>query len=260
MKTTCALGLLLLAVMVPCTLAWDEPSPKLAIDSQDDAKAIMDKSIKAYGGVAQLKKWSCGYVKYRSTAEGMGMPGSVVMEETFQFPGRFKRIAVYQLQGRESRSVYVIDKEKSWSKFNDRETQTEPDGNDFGKKTEHPYANFYSLAPVIAGNNTFKRLDDDKAGTQEVAVVRIQGENQVQVDFYFDKKTALLLKTRRYSVDPDSGKKIIADVFLEEHKEVQGVTVPMRIKGYQDGKPAMTMTILELKFKDKYPDGTFAKP
>jgi hypothetical protein len=64
------------------------------LKSTDDAKTIFDKAFKAHGGRPASARWRCGRIKYE-TAGGI-VPtewGTVTVEDTFQLPGHFKRIA-----------------------------------------------------------------------------------------------------------------------------------------------------------------------
>ena len=52
----------------------------------------------------------------------------------------------------------------------------------------------------------------------------------------------------------------IVETTYEQYKDVDGGMVPMRIKAVQDGKMLVDLTLVDLKFADKFDDDTFAKP
>jgi hypothetical protein len=104
------------------------------------------------------------------------------------------------------------------------------------------------------------KLDAEKVDGREALVVRAESEELGQMDLYFSKQTGLLLKLKRRLPGTDPDKPVVMETFFEDYKEVEGGMVPMRIKGLQGGKPFLDLTLIEVKFADKFDEGTFAKP
>jgi hypothetical protein len=82
------------------------------ITEQDDAQAIVEKSIKAFGGPDKLARWNVGKVVYKVSGAATGFAGETTMEETFQYPRYFKRVAKTKLGD----FVFVVNNGSSWSK------------------------------------------------------------------------------------------------------------------------------------------------
>ena len=68
------------------------------------------------------------------------------------------------------------------------------------------------------------------------------------------------LKSKRLLPTADRGGSVVVESFLDRYENVQGVQVSMRIRGTQDGNPLVNVTLLEVKFADKFDAQTFAKP
>jgi hypothetical protein len=96
------------ATLSASTAAKDELKTQPVFQVNDDAKDIIAKSIKAYGGETAFSRWKCGYVKY--IPKGTIMPkllGAVVLEDTFQLPGQFKRVNRMKADGQEHAQIWV---------------------------------------------------------------------------------------------------------------------------------------------------------
>jgi hypothetical protein len=233
------------------------PAPVLKAD--DNAKTVIGKAVKAHGGKKAFSRWNCGYLKYKT--KGGFVPaqfGEVTLEDTFQLPGHFKRITRMDAGGKELVMFFVINQGKGWTKQGDGPAK--PIDNDFTKKAEHPFAGFCNLAPLTEADVRLTKLGEVKIGDRPAIGVRVQSDKLGEVDFYFSSQTGLLLKSRKSLPGADADKPAIMESFLDDYKDVQGGKVPMRIKGARDGKAILDMTLIEVKFADKFEDSTFAKP
>jgi hypothetical protein len=235
----------------------ERPQPVLQKD--DDAKTIIAKVVKAYGGKKAFSRWNCGYLKYKiKMANAPAQLNEAVQEDTFQLPGHFKRISRVTAQGKELIMVFVINNGKGWKKTGDE--PAEAIDNDFTKRTEHPFAGFCNLAPLTEAEVRLTKLSNTKIDGREVAGVRAESEKLGKVDFYFSLETGLLLKSSKSLPNTGPDKLTVMESYLDSYKAVQGGKVPMRIKGMQDGRDFLDVSLIDVKFADKFEDRFFAKP
>jgi hypothetical protein len=228
------------------------PEPILKIE--DDAGTVVNMAIKAHGGEKAFSRWSCGYLKYKT--KGGVVPaqaGEVILEDTFQLPGYFKRVTHTNTGGKESLMVFVVDHGKGWSKRDD--APAEPIDNDFTERTEHPFANFYNLVRLTDAGIRLTKL-----GAEEAIGIHVQSDKLGEVDFYFDSQTALLLKTKKTLPNPDGERPSIMEVYPDHFKDIQGMQVPMQINGSQNGTAVLDIALIEARFADKFEASTFARP
>ncbi len=230
--------------------------PLLKVD--DDAKTVIDKAVKIYGGEKVFSRWNCGYVKYK-TKGGIIPPqlGEVTVEDTFQLPGHFKRVTLVPASGRELQTVFVVNHGKAWTKHGD--APAEPGDNDFTEKTEHPFAGFCNLVPLTEKGIRLTKLGEKIIDGRKAMAIRVQSDKLGDVDFYFGSQTGLLLKSSK-SLPAEGEKRSVVESYLDDYKDVQGGKVPMRIKGMQDGRVILDVTLIDVKFAEKLEDSTFAKP
>jgi hypothetical protein len=229
------------------------------LTADDDAKTVIAKALKAHGGEKAFSRWNCGYLKYRT--KGGVVPaefGEVTVEDTFQLPGHFKRVTRIAAGGKVLSMVFVINHGKGWTKKGD--APAEPIDSDFTQKTEHPFAAFGNLAPLMGKEIRLTKLGEEKVDRREAMGVRVQSDKLGEVDLYFESQTGLLLKSKKSLPASDRNKPAIIESFLDDYKDVQGSKVPMRIKGVQHGTVILDVTLVDAKFADKLEDNTFAKP
>jgi hypothetical protein len=236
-----------------------EAHPLPVLKPGDDAKTIIRKAVKAHGGKKAFTCWSCGYLKYKTSGNFIpAQLGEVILEDTFQLPGHFKRVTHMEVNGKERLLVFVINHGKCWTKKGD--APAEPSDNNYTKRTEHTFAAFCNLAPLTEAGARLTKLGAKKVNGEKAIGLRAESKKLGEVDFYVSMQTGLVLKSRKLVPGTDQNKPSIMESFLENYKNVKGIQVPMRIKGAQDGKPIVDVTLIEARFANTFEDNTFAKP
>jgi hypothetical protein len=238
--------------------------PKLRADER--ASAIIEKVIQAYGGPEKVKRWNVGRVKYKPLITNMSFkPDEVVLEDTFQLPGHFKRVTKLKALGKEFRMGWVLTDGKGWQWSDDgRIKEIE---NPTGGRAEHLFGRFCDLTPYTAPDAQLSVVGTDKVNGRPAVLERGRTGQSGPVDLYFDQGTALLVKARKRAPHPFTGKEGDMETYLGDYQVVQGGQVPMRIRGYFDGKPLTDVVIpltdvviLEVRFLNKIDESEFAKP
>jgi hypothetical protein len=230
--------------------------PVLKVD--DDAKSVISKVLKTHAGEKAFSRWSCGYLKYKT--KGGVVPaefGEVIVEDTFQLPGHFKRVTRMVVRGNELRTTYVVNHGKGWTKKGN--SPAEPIENNFTEKTEHPFAGYSNLAFLTEADVQLTKLRTGKIAGKQTIGIRARSELG-EVDCYFGSQTGVLLKFRKSVPGPDPDTPSVMETFLDDYKDVQGTQVPMRIKVAQDGSPILDVTLIDVRFANKFKESVFAKP
>ena len=231
----------------------------LVIAADDDGKAIFDKGVQALGGADKLPRWNIGAIKYKATGSGEAAGAAeAVVEDTFQLPGRFKRVARIKRGGEEKTITVVVRDGKGWEKKGDAEVREA--ANDAADKKEHPFAVFANLRPMLEPDVKLIRAGEMDVNGTPCQIVRVDSPRLDPLALFFDKNTALLLKTRKTIERPGSPLPSVVDTYLSDYKDVNGALVPMRIKGFQGDKAILDVNLLEVRFPDKIDDAEFAKP
>src|SRR5262245_43481037 len=88
--------------------------------ADDQAKAIVEKAIKAHGGQETIDKFKGGYTKSKGKLELFG--GIEFLQEVhFAYPDKFKEIAELEVMGQKIRTETIVNGEKALLKVNGNE-------------------------------------------------------------------------------------------------------------------------------------------
>jgi hypothetical protein len=244
----------------PRVASSSETDFAFVLKAEDDADTIIDKAVEAHGGEKSFSCWRCGYLKYQTRISIAPTDvGDATIEDTFQFPGHLKRVVRKGKNGEDIVFVSVVNHGKVWTKFADG-SALPSESNKSTDRTQHQFGDFCNLELLTEREAVLTKLGSELIDGKQAIGVRVESDELGTVDFHFESKTGLLLKSKKTAPDPISGRPAVMESFLSDYKEVQGVRVPMSINGSRDGKAIMNVIILEVKFAEKFEDSTFAKP
>jgi hypothetical protein len=228
----------------------------------DTPTTLLDKAIAALGGEKRLTRWRCGRVKYvarSQTIPGLDKKPSTV-EEYFQLPGRYKRIAEVGTGERRHTATFLVNGDEGWEILPDGTTKPLPAiaiATVF--RFEHPFADFYNLTRLRAPYFRLEVRGETVIDGRSAIVLHAEADISNPMDYAFDRATGLLLKSTRHLIQPSGGEKTI-EIFLGDYRDLGGGVVPLHILGRSEGKVLLDFTILELELLEQLDDSVFAVP
>jgi hypothetical protein len=218
-----------------------------------DAKAIVDKAIKAMGGEEKLAKYKATTTKEKGTYYGMGAGLPYTADYAIELPYRTRmEVAGY--------FTSVFDKDKGWMKMGNDTTEMSKE--QVAQRQEEQYCSWLTtLLPLKDKNITLTMLGESKVGDRPAVGIKASSKGHRDVKIYFDKENGRPLKSEFMVQDEtQGGKEVNQEAFYESYKEVNGVQVPMKMKIQREGKLFVEGEVLEVKLAEKLPDSLFAKP
>jgi hypothetical protein len=228
----------------------------------DAPLALLDKAVAALGGPTRVGRWRCGRVKYEARSDtiyGLDQKPSTV-EEFFQLPGKFKRVAEIGEGNRRRTATFIVNADQAWEELPDGSTRPVPNAVAVTVyRTEHAFADFYNLSRLRSPYFTLSTRGLDHVDGREVVVLHSEAFFANPTDYAFDRATALLLKITRHLPQPSGGEKTI-ETFLGDYRDIGGGPVPLHIVGRSEGHVLLDFTIYELEFLDQLDDALFAVP
>jgi outer membrane lipoprotein-sorting protein len=226
-------------------------------EEKDEAKAVVDKALKAMGGEAKVAKLKAGTWKAKMTASDGGKDIAITTDGAWQGWDQYHINAEATFDGRTEAVTMIINGDKGWIKR--REAVDDA-------KEELPLIKngLYAMrAPQLLAEfkgKDFKvsHLGEMKVNDIETVGVSVAHKDWKDISVYFDKKGGLPVKCEIHLTDP-RGKEITVEFLYSEYKEMDGIQHPTKVLIKFDGKEA-TMEFSEIKTKDKVDDSEFAKP
>jgi hypothetical protein len=247
--------LCLTVALLPATWAT------LRADEAADLKALIDKAIKATGGEKNLAKFTAQTFKGKGKFHGLGDGLDFTGAWDVQRPDRLRVQIDVTAGGMTFTFVRVVNGDKVWNKLNDNTTAID-DKDELAEAKEAMYVSrLTSLLPLRDKDLTLGALDEIKVEGKPALGVHVFHKDHRDVNLYFDKDTGLLVKVETTIKDfMAGGKEFKQESFYSDHKEVNGLKVPMKVVINRDGKKYLETEVTEIEPKEKLDDALFDKP
>jgi hypothetical protein len=230
----------------------------LRADDQADAKAVVDKALKAMGGEDKVAKFKSGTWKGKASAQEGGNEIVLTNEGTWQGTDRLRIDAEITVAGKTDKVMAVINGDKGWVKARDMVREA-PDGELTMMKAALYALRMPQLLHDLKGKDfMLSNLGEVKVGDKPALGIRVSHKEHKDVSLFVDKETGLPAKSEVNITDP-TGKELTIEYLFSEYKESDGVKNPMKIVIKADGKE-IVFELSEIKSKDKVEDSEFAKP
>jgi hypothetical protein len=227
-------------------------------DDAADARALVEKAIKAQGGQDKLEKFTGHTTKFKGTFHGMGQKLPMVGEVSTQGNDKIRVDIEVEAGGMKFRIVNVIAGDKGWNKIG--EETMELDKDQIAEAKEQAHAGWVqSLYPLKDKQFTLATVGEIKVDDRPALGVKVTSKGHRDVDLYFDKETGLLVKSVT-QVKDDGGQEVTEETFPSEYKEVQGTKQPMKFLVKRDGKLYIEGEASEVQLSEKLDASLFAKP
>jgi hypothetical protein len=229
-------------------------------DDQADAKALLEKAIKAHGGADNLAKGNAATLTMKGKFYGMGDGIEYTASAAFQPPDKQRIEVDFTMNGQKFKFTQVFTKDKGWVAINDMVTEMGKESLYEAKEYQHA-TGVSRLNPAVLKDAKLQSLGEIKIGDKPAVGLRVEVKGYRDVVLYFDKETHLLVKSERRAKDiPNPAEEFGEDVYYSDYKEVDGVKMPQKVTIKRDDKPYVESETTDYKTVDKIDDAQFGKP
>lgn len=231
-------------------------------DEDKDARALLDRAIKAMGGekVLAAEGSLSGRSKGSVVLNNVTMPAS--NEWTVQGTDRLLWKTEVTLNDKPVKVTVGLSGGKAWVQGGDAKA------NDAPKEYQKPLVQAFAalrivetLLPLRDKGVKLSPLGEVKIGDRAAVGVKVARKGQPEMDLYFDKQSHLPIEAKIRLKDAGSGSEDVEYVGrFSEYKKFGERMHFTRIKMERDGKEVLDMERSDIKAGDKLDDVTFAKP
>ena len=232
--------------------------PAMDLAADDDCKAIIEKAIKAHGGLEKLTKFTGARSKSKGTIDLAGGI-SFTSESAFQQPDKFKESLDLDVMGNKVSVITVYDGGKGWISANGNTMDMDENVLTACKEQAH-FMQIMRMAMLKDKKVEFSPLGEAKVNDKPAVGVKISAKGHKDVNLYFDKETGLVAKVERQALDPMAGKEVPEERIISEYQDIDGLKVAKKLIVNRDGKKFMEVELLEHKPQEKLDASEFAKP
>lgn len=245
-----------LSVMLTATFALAASTAR-ADDAQ--ARAVVEKAVKALGGEAKLAKAKAETFKGKGKFYGMGDGIDYTGEWAVEHPKRL-RVKI-DVGGGAFTMVRLIDGGKIYMDANGAKSEVD-DKDELAEAKESMHHSWVSsLLPLKDKAFTLSMIGEAKVADRPAVGVRVSHKGRRDVNLFFDKEKGVLLKTETGAKGMDTGwQEVRQETFFSDYKDVDGILHPYAMVVNRDGKKYIEMEVTEMKFHEKLDDTHFAKP
>jgi hypothetical protein len=230
-------------------------------DGQDkDARAIIDKALKAHGGADKLAKFPASHIKGKGGIEAMGMNINFTIEAYSQEPDKARSVIDLDLGGKQVTVISVVNGGKAWESIAGQAMEVKDK-----KKLEKNKADMYvqrvgNLVVLQEKGYDLSLLGETKVKDEDTVGVRVSSKGMPDVSLYFSKKTGLLIKSEYRTTEPFNNNEVNQEGYHSDYKDVDGVKVAHKLVVQHDGKRYLEMEFSEVKRLEKIADSMFGPP
>jgi hypothetical protein len=226
---------------------------------QDEARALLERAIKAHGGEDKLKASYATHVKAKAKATDGGNEIAVTLDAYFALPDKVKLVMNVEVQGNNISAIVVAD-----GKAVHANIMGKPEGlpDALVKELKSSlYREFVTrLAPLRGKGFKLSPLGEVKIDDKEAVGLQVTHDGKPDMNLYFDKATYLLIKAEYRSIEPGMMQEVDQVRRFSDYKEFGGAKLATRMVMHNDGKKFMELEITELRIVDKHDPAMFGKP
>lgn len=243
---------LVLGSMAVCLLMLLATALVNYLGAEYGEQRVLRRALEAHGGAEAIRRIKAGHLQGEGVRYRFHGPDPFTWEEWFQTPDRYKLV----MRDRRATAYYVAPPRKWWIV----EPGLSPKVMDLGEV--HPTSQFEWL----------RRLDEIerwklpvRAGAEEEVLFRpalgllVSSDQWGQVTLSFDKAKGILVRARG-QVDQAKSGPFTNDYIYSQHREVNGVLLPMKATIFVNGERSTEMTITAVELVDQLDPAIFSPP
>lgn len=238
-------ALILAAGVIPTSL-W--------ADDRATALAVIDRAIQAHGGADALARSANSTRSGKGTIVVEGKELAVTTEVVLSLPDKERVTVVVEKQ---LPITIVLNNDKGWKLTGGAAADLSKDS----VEDLRGEANIWwltTLIPLKKAPFALSPLPEIKVNGKPAVGVKDVSKGQPDAKLYFDKATGLLVKIERRA--KEAGLEVYKEYFYSDHREFDGVKVPLREVHHVNGRKAFDVTLTAFKVLSKPDESAFGKP
>jgi hypothetical protein len=226
---------------------------------EKEAKAVVDKAIKAIGGEEALAKATVLTWKTKATITLNDNENDFTGTTTSQGIDHYRAEFEGEFNGNSVKGVTVLDGKKGWRKFGENPMEMDEEAVARELRTVYIQVVAVSLVPLNGKGFKLETASDEKVGDKPVSVIKATGPDGKPFTLSFDKESGLLVKLVA-TVAGFNGDDYEQESTFADYKDFGGIKKATKVETKRDGNPFIKGTVTEFKASDKAAPETFAEP
>jgi hypothetical protein len=236
------------------TLATLVVAASVRADDRQAALAVIEQAIKAHGGADALARSANSTRSGKGTISVEGKELAVMTEVVLSLPDR-ERVAV--IVEKQLPITIVLNNDKGWKLTGGAAADLPKDSLEDLRGEAYVWW-LTTLVPLKKAPFELSPLPESKVNGKPAVGVKVAHKGQPDAKLYFDKASGLLVKIERRA--KEAGLEVFKEYFYSDHKEIDGLKVPLREVVHVNGRKLQDVTLTAFKVLAKPDDSAFSKP
>jgi hypothetical protein len=227
---------------------------------EKDAKAIVDKGIKALGGEEKLTKAGIYSLKSKGTISFGGNESEFTSHATHQGVDRCRSEFEGKFGDNDVKGVTVVSGDKGWRKFNENDSELDGDALVNEKHRINMQTIPTVLVPLKEKGFKIDSAAEEKVGDKPAAGIKVTGPEGKEFKLYFDKESGLPVKMVATVAGFGGGEEFTQETTFSDYKDFAGIKKATKISSTRNGEKFVDVEVTEFKVLEKVPPETFTEP
>jgi hypothetical protein len=226
---------------------------------EKDAKAILDKAIKALGGEEKLGAAKAITWKAKGKINLGGNESEFTSEATAQGLDHYRSSFEGEFNGNKVKGDGAVNGDKGWRQFGDNKMELDKDGLANEKRNVYLMLVPITLVPLKEKGFKVESAGEEAVGGKPAACLKITAPDGKDFKLYFDKESGLPVKEVA-KVAGFMGEEVAQETTYSNYKDFHGIKKATKTETSRDGQKFIEGEVTEFKVLDKVDPKTFAEP
>jgi hypothetical protein len=222
----------------------------------DEVRGLLDRAIRAMGGVERIQKYQAGRVKAKGKIEVMGANVDFSQDMGYQLPDKFRQSMQIEVNGMQLTINTIYDGKKYGMDINGQKLPADDKLRDILRDSAYQMQ-VGRLVLLREKGFELTTLGEVQVNGKPALGIRIVKKDRPDVNIYLDKETSLPAKIENRTRDFATGQEVTEERIILEYKTEDGNPIPKRVEVMRDGKKFMEVEVLETRYLEKIDDSEF---
>ncbi len=224
-----------------------------------DAKAVIDKAIKAAGGEEKLAKIKAFSWKTKGVITFGDNDNDFTSESTLMVPDKYHSQFNGEFNGNAVTGITVFDGKNGWRKFGDNQMEMDEDALVNERHNIELMVLPTVLLPLKSDRYKLGKTGEEKVGDKPATFVTATGPTGKTVKLWFDAESGLPVKMEA-RVMGFGGEEFTQETRFSAYKEFDGIKKATKLESLRDGNRFVDQEVIEFKLLEKVDPELFKEP
>jgi len=224
-----------------------------------EAKATLDKAIKAVGGDEKLGKAEAISWKAKGKITFGENENPFTTETVIQGLDRHHGEFEGEFNDNPIKGITVLDGKKGWRKFGENLMELDDDGIANEKRTLYLRVVPMTLVALKGKGFKIESAKGEDVGGKPTDAIKATGPDGKDFTLFFDKETSLPAKVVARVVG-FNGEEFTQETTYADYKDMGGIKVASKVVASRDGQKFLDQEISDFKVLDKVDPEAFTEP